>query len=383
LKNVVGNGKVQLHEPVFKGNESKYVQECIDSTFVSSVGKFVDTFEKKLAEFTGAQYAVATVNGTAALHMCLQLAGVDRGDEVLVPALSFVATANAVRYCGAIPHFVDSSHATLGMCSSKLGDYLKAIADIRSDGFTWNKITGRRIRACVPMHTFGFPVDLDPLIEICNRYTITVIEDAAESMGSYYHKKHTGRFGFASALSFNGNKIMTTGGGGAILTDNQAIGKLAKHLTTTAKVPHRWEFFHDQLGYNYRMPNINAALGCAQLEMLPFFIDKKRALASRYHAVFKQVKGVSLFIEPEFAQSNYWLNVLLLDVQHQEERDQILDATNNCGIMTRPAWTLLNRLPMFADCPKMPLDAAADLERRIINIPSSSSLIKAQDSVMN
>lgn len=363
-------GFIGLHEPQFSGNEWLYVKECIDTGWVSSVGKFVDKFERQLEEYTGVKRAVAVVNGTAALHICLKLSGVKDHDEVLVPALTFVATANAVTYCNAVPHFIDSEERTLGIDPFKLERYLNKISEVRSEGCI-NKITGRRIKAVVPVHTFGHPVDLDPIVELCNAFKLELIEDAAESLGSYYKGKHTGSSGKLSALSFNGNKTITTGGGGAILTNDEDLGKLAKHITTTAKVPHKWAFNHDMIGYNYRMPNINAALGCAQLEQLPDFLGKKRALANRYMEAFKGVKGVRIFKEPDFANSNYWLNVLLLDEPVAEERDNILEITNSLGILTRPAWTLMHKLPMFNGCPMMDLSVAESLERRLINLPSS------------
>lgn len=365
---------ISLHEPCFSGNEWTYVKECIDTGWVSSVGKFVDRFENDLAAFTGAKRAVAVVNGTAALHICLKLVDVEQGDEVLIPSLSFVATANAVSYCYAIPHFVDSEEKTLGLDPVKLGDYLREIGDIRADG-CYNKITGRRIKAVVPMHTFGHPVDLDALVELCQRYRIELVEDAAESLGSLYKGQHTGNRGRVSALSFNGNKVVTTGGGGAILTNDEALGKHAKHLTTTAKLPHKWLFIHDQIGYNYRLPNINAALGCAQLEQLPEFVSRKRNLADRYREAFAGMPGLRFFTEPDFAQSNYWLNVLLLDKVNADRRDAVLEATNSLGIMTRPVWNLMHELDIYKACPKMPdLAVSEDLAKRIINVPSSQAL---------
>jgi perosamine synthetase len=362
--------RIGLHEPVFQGNEWKYLKECLDTGWVSSAGKYVERFEQQLAAYTGVDRAVATVNGTSALHVCLKLVGVEQGDEVLVPALSFVATANAVSYCGAIPHFVDSDEYTLGLDPPKLKDYLEEIAAIRNDQ-CYNRQTGRRIRAVVPMHTFGHPVDIDPLIEVCQQYRLELVEDAAESLGSYYKGRHTGCFGRLAALSFNGNKIVTTGGGGAILTNDQELGRIAKHITTTAKLPHKWAFVHDQTGYNYRLPNINAALGCAQIEQLPDFLTKKRALAERYQKVFANIEGVRYFTEPGFARSNYWLNAILLDREIADQRDAILDLTNANGLMTRPAWTLMHKLPMYQDCPRMDLSTAEDLEARLINLPSS------------
>ncbi|HUJ19465.1 MAG TPA: LegC family aminotransferase [Nitrospirota bacterium] len=368
-----GNGPVALHEPCFKGNEWAYVKECLDTGWVSSAGAFVDMFERQVAEYTGARRVVAVVNGTAALHICLLLAGVEHDDEVLVPALTFVATANAVVYCGAVPHFVDSEERTLGLDPHKLDVYLNEVGEMRPDA-CFNKRTGRRIKAVVPMHTFGHPVDMEPLLEVCARYRLELIEDAAESLGSFYKGRHTGTMGKLSALSFNGNKTITTGGGGAILTDDEELAKRAKHLTTTAKVPHPWQLYHDKVGYNYRLPNINAALGCAQLEQLPAFLQSKRTLARRYQNAFAGVDGVRFFTEPPFAKSNYWLNVLLLDEALACSRDRILKASNDAGIMTRPAWSLMHQLPMFRDCPRMDLAVAESIERRLINIPSSAIL---------
>ena len=372
LKNClpVDQERVALHEPSFGGNEWKYVKECIDTGWVSSVGKYVDQFEQTLAEYTGVKRAIAVVNGTAALHIALKLAGVIKDDEVIVPTLTFIATTNAITYCGAIPHFVDSEERTLGLDPHKLDDYLQDIAVVEENG-CFNKRTGRRIKAVMPMHTFGHPVDLDPLVEICQKFKLELIEDAAESLGSFYKGRHTGNWGKLSTLSFNGNKTITTGGGGAILTNDEELGKMAKHITTTAKLPHKWDFYHDQVGFNYRMPNINAALGCAQLEQLPGFLARKRVLAKRYKECFSPVTGVDVFQEPEFAQSNYWLNALILEGGYNEHRDTILESTNKCGIMTRPVWILMHKLSMFSTCPKMDVSVAEDLEARIINIPSS------------
>lgn len=364
---------VPLHEPTFVGNEWAYVKECLDTGWVSSVGKFVDRFEEDLAAYTGVKRAIAVVNGTAALHICLKLAGVEQGDEVLIPALTFVATANAVTYCGAIPHFADCEERTLGLDPVTLGLYLEEIAEVDTRGCI-NRKTGRRMKAVVPMHTFGHPVDLDSLLEVCRRFRLELIEDAAESLGSYYKGRHTGNWGRLSALSFNGNKVVTTGGGGAILTNDEELGRLAKHITTTAKVPHRWEFNHDMVGYNYRLPNLNAALGCAQLEQLPEFVNRKRALAQQYLKTFAGLDGVSFVTETNFATSNYWLNTLLLDESYAHERDAVLKATNDADIMTRPAWTPMHQLPMFADAPKMELPVTDSLAARLINIPSSATL---------
>jgi perosamine synthetase len=370
LHSVLPDGGAALHEPRFGGNEWAYVRECLDSGWVSSVGSFVDRFERCLADFTGISHAVATVNGTAALQLCLQLAGVQRDDEVLIPALTFVATANAVSYCGAVPHLVDSDGLTLGIDPAKLGDHLADIS-VQRNNCCFNRFSGRRIRVVVAMHTFGHPVDLDSLLEVCHRHHLELVEDAAESLGSYYKGHHTGSYGCCAALSFNGNKTVTTGGGGAILTNDEKRARLAKHLTTTAREPHRWEYFHDMTGYNFRMPNINAALGCAQLEQLPVFLGSKRRLAGCYKAAFEGVEGVQFFVEPWFASSNYWLNTLLLNEDMTGERDAILAATNDAGIITRPAWAPMHRLPMYRNCPRMGLETVESLERRLINIPSS------------
>ena len=368
-----GNTFLPLHEPNFGGNEWTYVKECLDTGWVSSVGKFVDRFEEDLASYTGVKRAVAVVNGTAALHICLLLAGVKAHDEVLMPVLTFIATGNAVSYCGAVPHFIDSEEATLGVDSLKLAEYLDTVTEKRADG-CYNRLTGRRIKAIVPMHTFGHPVDLDPLLEVCQSFNITLIEDAAESLGSSYKGRHTGQWGLLSALSFNGNKTITTGGGGAILTNDDELGRLAKHITTTAKVPHRWEFNHDMIGYNYRLPNINAAVGCAQLEQLPNFLIAKRALAERYRQAFTDIPGIRFYSEPANSQSNYWLNTLLLDEECAVQRDALLAATNDAGIMTRPVWTLMHKLPMFSNFHRMDLSVAESLEGRLVNIPSSTFL---------
>ena len=367
-------GPASLHEPVFSGRESELVMECLDSGIVSSIGPYVDRLEAMLAKQAGVRRAVSVVNGTAALQVCLQLAGVVRDDEVLIPALTFVATANAVAYLGAVPHLVESSRSTLGICPLALSDYLDRVVEVRDDGHAWNRITGRRIAACVPMHTFGHPVDMDPLMDCCAYFRIAVVEDAAESLGSSYRGKQTGSFGLVSALSFNGNKIITTGGGGAILTNDEELGKLAKHLTTTAKVPHKWTYFHDRTGYNYRMPNLNAALGCAQLERLEEFLARKRALAERYRAAFSGLRGVRLFTEPESCRSNYWLNVLLFDPAERRHREAVLAASHAVGLLTRPAWALMKRLPMYAGCPRMELPVAEELEECILNIPSGAGL---------
>jgi aminotransferase in exopolysaccharide biosynthesis len=374
IQSVVGTAPVALHEPNFDGNESLYLQQCIDSTYVSSVGKFVDQFEAELASYTGAKYAVSLASGTAALHIALKLAGVQASNEVLLPALTFVATANAISYCGAIPHFVDSEERTLGIDGFKLREYLLGNTS-QASGKCINKNTGRIISAVVPMHTFGHPSDLENLLSVAKDFNIALVEDAAESLGSLYNGQHTGTFGLLSTMSFNGNKTITTGGGGAILTNSFDLARHAKHLTTTAKVPHTWEFRHDEIGYKYRMPNLNAALGCAQLERLPSKLEAKRDLFDRYRSAFADVAGVQLFAEPDYCQSNYWLQTVLLDENQSENRDLVLEFTNAAGIMTRPVWVLLNELRPFNDSPCSDLTTAQSLSRRIINIPSSPNIM--------
>ena len=361
---------IALHEPRFQGNEWAYVKDCIDTGWVSTVGTYVNRFEQSLSEYTGAKHAIAVVNGTAALHICLLLVGVERGDEVVVPSLTFVATANAISYCGAVPLFADSDEATLGMSAAKVDEFLVNHAEVRG-GVCFNRQTGRRIAALMPMHTFGQPVDIDAFLALGDKWNLPLIEDAAESLGTSYRGVHTGNFGIVSALSFNGNKIITTGGGGAILTNNDALAKRAKHLTTTARVPHKWSFVHDEVGYNYRLPNINAALGCAQMELLPEFLERKRQLAARYEKALKDVAGLRFFVEREEVHSNYWLNTILLDQQSMEHRDHVLEKLNISGLMARPAWVLMHKLPIFAEAPRMDLSVAEALEKNIINIPSS------------
>jgi perosamine synthetase len=373
IQSVVGEGPAVLHEPRFNGNEWKYLKECLDSTFVSSVGKFVDRFEGDLSAYTGVKHAVAVVNGTSALHISLLLAGVQHEDEVLVPALTFVATANAVSYCGATPHFVDSEERTMGVDPQALREYLKGISDIR-DGYCVNRNTGRVIRALVPMHVFGHPADIEGIMAVARDYHLALVEDAAESLGSTYQNHHMGSFGLMGTLSFNGNKTITTGGGGAIITNDLFLANRAKHLTTTAKVPHRWDYVHDQVGYNYRLPNINAALGCAQLEQLPGFLAEKRRLFKRYQNAFANVPQVNVVAEPTDCRSNYWLQTLMLDCSATEHKDSILTATNEAGLMTRPAWMPIHQLPPYQNCPKMELPVAESLAERLINLPSSSQL---------
>jgi len=360
---------IPLHEPRFNGNEKKYLNECIDSTFVSSVGKFVDKFEKEIANYTGAKYAVATVNGTAALHIALLIAGIKPGDEVITQPLTFIATSNAINYCGAKPVFIDVDRDTMGLSSEKLEHFLKN--NTKYDSLTSqiiNLSTNRPIRACVPMHTFGHPCRIDEIKEICDKYNLKLIEDSAESIGSLYKEKHTGTFGDLGIFSFNGNKIITCGGGGVIVTDDEELAKKAKHITTTAKIPHKWEYKHDMIGYNYRMPNLNAALASAQLEQLSEFLENKRELANKYMAFFEN-SNMKFFREPEFARSNYWLNAVIL--QDRIQRDSFLKVTNENGIMTRPVWELTNRLTMFNSCHVENIDNAEWLMDRTVNIPSS------------
>jgi perosamine synthetase len=378
LRTVLGDRKVAvgLHEPQFAGNEWQYVKECIDTGWVSSAGKYVDEFECRLAAYTGTAHAVAVANGTAALQVALTLAGVRRGDEVLVPALSFVATANAVAHCGGIPHFVDSAPDTLGLDPVALHEYLLGIAEAVGAGWR-NRVTGRRIAAVVPMHTFGHPTDIEGLLDVAGRYALPVVEDAAESLGSTRGGRHTGSFGLLGVLSFNGNKIVTTGGGGAILTNDAALAQHAKKLTTTAKLPHAWEFFHDEVAWNYRLPNLNAALGCAQLERLAHMLDSKRRLAACYQAVFNGIEGLSFVTEPAGCRSNYWLNAVRLATPARATRDELLAIANDAGYQCRPVWTLLSKLPMYADCPRASLPVAENLEYALINVPSSAGLLEA------
>lgn len=357
---------IPLHAPRFAGNESRYVQETINSTFVSSVGAFVDDFERKLSEYSGVERAVAVVNGTAALHVALKLSNVDVGDLVITQALTFVATCNAIRYCGADPVFIDVDKDTLGLSAGAVQLWLSENAVIE-DGLCIHKLTRKVIRACVPMHTFGHPADLDGLVSVCAQWGIVLIEDAAESLGSFYKGKHTGSFGLLAALSFNGNKIITTGGGGALLT-NLELGSKAKHLTTTAKRAHPYEYFHDELAYNYRMPNINAALGCAQMEVLDDYIEKKRHLAKLYKEFFVDTEYV-FFDEPLNCRSNFWLNAIICE--NEDHRNELLKYTNNHGVMTRPIWVLMNKLPMFSSCLCGDLKNSEWLEERVVNIPSS------------
>ena len=373
IHDLYGAPEVPLHAPCFIGNEKKYLAECVDTTFVSSVGQFVDRFEEKMAQYTGAARAVTCVNGTNALHLALLLVGVARGDEVLTQALTFIATCNAIRYIDAHPVFLDVDQSTMGLSPDAMCDWLFRNAEMK-DSQCFNKNTQRRIKACVPMHTFGHPARIDEIAAVCEEYHIELVEDAAESLGSLYKGQHTGLFGRVGVISFNGNKTITTGGGGMLLLNNEELGAQAKHLTTQAKVPHRWEFIHDRVGYNYRMPNINAALGCAQLEHLEEFVLNKRETAEKYHAFFATIDDMDYFLEPENCRSNYWLNTILL--KDRQAQQDFLQYTNAHGIMTRPAWQLMNRLEMFKGCETDGLKHTQWLEERIVNIPSSVNLKK-------
>jgi len=371
VREIYGNsGTISLHEPRFLGNEKRYLADCIDTTFVSSVGAYVDRFEDMMRQITGAKAAIATVNGTAALHMTLLLAGVSGGDEVITQPLSFVATCNAIAYMQAHPVFVDIGRDTLSLCPVSLRVFLERTAE-RSDGGCRNRATGRRIKAAVPMHTFGLPGRVEALRDICDEWGIVLIEDAAESIGSSIGKDHTGTFGALGAFSFNGNKTVTSGGGGCIITNDADIARQAKHLTTTAKIPHAWNFDHDQVGYNYRMPNLNAALACAQLEQLPGFLDNKRATATRY-AEYCRSAGIAFATERTGTSSNYWLNAIL--TESRAERDSVLAYSHAQGVMARPAWTLMPRLAPFADAFCAPLENAEWLADRLIALPSSVRL---------
>lgn len=359
---------IALHEPKFVGNEKKYVNDCIDTTFVSSVGKYVDKFEKMVAEFTGAKYAIATSNGTSALHIALKLIGVDEKSEVITQPLTFIATANAISYLGAKPIFLDVDKDTLGLSPNSLEEFLENETFVDDSGNCINKTTKKVIKACVPMHTFGHPCEIDKIVDICDKHNIEVVEDSAESLGSFYKDKHTGTFGKVGIFSFNGNKIITTGGGGMIVTDNEELAKKAKHITTTAKIKHPYEYIHDEVGYNYRLTNLAAALGVAQMENLELFIKKQRELADTYKEFFDK-KGIEFIIEPKNAKSNYWFNGIILN--NKNERDKFLKETNESGVMTRPIWRLMNKLDIFKGCQTTNLDNSLWLEDRVVNITSS------------
>ena len=366
-RDIFGEGFIPLHRPVFEGNERQYLTDCIDSNFVSSVGAKVTEFEEKVAEFTGSKYAISTVNGTAALHIAIQLAGVKPGDEVISQALTFIATCNAISYVGATPLFIDVDLDTMGLSPEALKGFLEKNAEKRATG-VFNKLSNKRISACVPMHTFGFPCRIAEIAEICNDWDIALIEDAAESLGSCASGRHTGTFGAMATLSFNGNKVITTGGGGMIITDDHELAKRAKYITTTAKVPHPYEFVHDEIGYNYRMPNLNAVLGCAQMERIGEFLTVKAQLADQWDTFFNE-RGVDFVKAIDGNKANHWLNAIILD--SREDRDEFLKFTNDNGVMTRPIWTLMSKLPMFKECQTDGLKNSLWLEDRVVNIPSS------------
>lgn len=372
IKELYGNQNfTPLSVPVFAGNEKKYLNECIDSSFVSSVGMFVDRFEEEMERYTGAKKAVVCVSGTNALHVSLMLVGVNRDDEVITQALTFIATCNAISYIGAYPVFIDVDRSTMGLSPDAMKEWLVKNAEVRN-GECWNKHSGRRIKACLPMHTFGHPVRIEEMADVCEEWHIELVEDAAESIGSTYKGKHTGTFGKIGAISFNGNKTITTGGGGMLLFKDEELGAYAKHITTQAKVPHRWEFRHDCIGYNYRMPNINAALGCAQLENLDRYIVDKRETAAAYTEFFNGIDDITFFTEPENCFSNYWLNVVIM--KDKNAKLSFLQETNDNGVMTRPIWELMNRLPMFDNCENDGLKNTTWFADRVVNIPSSVKL---------
>lgn len=373
IKDLFQEERVPLSVPVFMGNEKKYLNECIDTTFVSSVGQFVDRFEKDVAEYVGCKRAVVCVSGTNALHISLMLAGVERDDEVLTQPLTFIATCNALSYIGAHPVFIDVDMDTMGFSPSAMKSWLEKNAEIRK-GECFNKNTGRRVKACIPMHTFGIPVKIDKLAELCTEWHIELVEDAAESIGSFYKGKHTGTFGKIGALSFNGNKTITTGGGGMMLFNDEELATYAKHITTQAKIPHRWEFKHDHIGYNYRMPNINAALGCAQLENIERYVQSKRETAHAYADFFRNNPDIQFFEEPADCRINYWLSAVVL--KDHEAQLEFLEYTNDNGVMTRPIWELMNRLPMFENCENDGLKNAIYFADRVVNLPSSVRLKK-------
>jgi perosamine synthetase len=364
------DGPIALHEPTFSGNAWQYVKDCIDTNWVSTVGKYVMRFEQLLEQRTGARHVIATVNGTAALHISLLLAGVQSGDEVLMPALTFVAPANAVAYCGAVPHFVDVDSTSLGVCPDRLREYLEKTTSISAE-HCLNKQSGKIVRALIVMHCFGHPARLDELKKVCDDFKLVLIEDAAEAVGSLYHRRHVGNHGLLSTLSFNGNKTITTGGGGAIMTNDDELAERARHLTTTGKLPHDWEYYHDCIAYNYRLPNLNAALGCAQLETLNEFLERKRLLAWRYQELFAGIEEIAFLPEPPETQSNYWLNAIMLKKPDLAARDRLLSDLHADGIKARPAWRLMNELPMFLKCPAAPLPVSQSILAGLINLPSS------------
>jgi perosamine synthetase len=373
IRKATKRSTAQLHQPVFNGNEWLYLKDCLDSSFVSSVGTYVSEFEKKIAQYTGAVHAIATVNGTAALHLALIVAGVNADEEVLVPSMTFVATANAVSYVNAKPHFIDCSEKNFGIDPILLRAHLEKISEVRN-GICINKETGRIIRALVPMHVFGHPCDIIELKEIADEFQIIMIEDAAESLGSFYREKHTGTFGRMGVISFNGNKTITTGGGGVIITNDDEIAESARFLSTTAKEQHPYAYVHTKVGYNYRMPNLNAALGCAQLEELPKILRSKRKLTSEYKNAFSRVKNIQFLDDSNFPDSNFWLQTLLLNENYSQYRDAIIEGCIEAGFQVRPAWSPIHSLPMYSNLPSTKLSNTINLSKRIINLPSGMGL---------
>jgi perosamine synthetase len=375
VRSVIGTEPAALHEPLFVGDEEKLTRQCVETGWVSSVGKFVDSFERDLADYTGAKAAIAVVNGTAALHVALLAAGVERSDEVLVPALTFIGTVNPIAYCGATPHFLETLPDAPGIDLDALGEYLDGIVEVKG-GLAYNKRTCARLAAILPVHVFGHPVDMDHLVDISEKYKIPVIEDAAEAMGSAYNGRHAGTIGLLGTLSFNGNKIITTGGGGAVLTNNVDLARRIKHISATARVAHRTEFLHDMVGDNYRMPNINAALGVAQLRNIENFVLRKRELTDRYAAGIANIPSIYLLREGNDTRSNYWLQTLILDKTTSNQRDQILGALNDAGYGARAVWRLMHALPMFQSSPRMNMSNAESMAARIVNIPSGPALVQ-------
>ncbi len=374
IQKVTGKGPHQLHEPLFFGKEISYLKNTINQNFVSSAGEYVNKFEKKIKEYTKAKFAIAVVNGTQAIYISLKACGVKKDEEVLVPALTFVGTVNAISYLGAKPHFVDSQIKNFGINCLKLENYLNKISKLRGNKCI-NKLTGKVIKAIVPVHVFGHPCDIQNIIEIAKKFNLMVVEDAAEALGSFYKKKHLGTFGDAGCISFNGNKIITTGGGGMVITNKKILAKKIKHLTTTAKIKHKWEYIHDEIGYNFRMPNLNAALGLAQLEKIHIFLKAKRTLFKKYFNVFNKMKGISLYKGSNNANSNYWLQTLILDKNNVNLKNKILKESHKKLIYTRPVWRLISELDPYKKNQKMNLSGAKEIYNKIINLPSSQSLI--------
>ena len=374
IQKVVGSGSHQLHEPLFFGKEVKYLKKTIKENFVSSAGKYVSKFEKKIKEYTRAKFTIAVVNGTQAIYISLKACGVKKNDEVLVPALTFVGTVNAISYLGAKPHFVDSEIANFGINCAKLEIYLDKIVTMKGKK-SINKITGNVIKAIIPVHVFGHPCNIEKIIKIAKKYNLIVVEDAAEALGSFHKKKHLGTFGDTGCISFNGNKIITTGGGGAVITNKKKIANKIKHLTTTAKLKHKWEYIHDEIGYNYRMPNINAALGLAQIQNIKTFLKAKRILFKKYFKAFHNITGVTLYKEPKYASSNYWLQTLILDKRNINLKNKILKEAHKRSIHARPAWKLISELKPYKKTQKMNLSGSKEIYRKIINLPSSQSLV--------